>query len=78
MPYIKLAETPKEKRDSLKAELLERMTATHTTNADMADAMHISRSTFQRLMKTHTDDWTVSQIKSAFRAVKVRISLTTL
>ena len=78
MPYIKLAETPKEKRDSLKAELLERMTATHTTNADMAEYMNISRSTFQRLLKEHTDEWTVEQLTLAFRAVKVRLSITTM
>ena len=78
MPYVRLSELSKPKKDRLKADLLERMDAYNMTNAQMAEAMEISRSTFQRLMKTHTDEWTISQITLAFRAVKTRISVNTL
>ena len=78
MPYVKLSELSNPKKDRLKADLLERMDAYNMTNAQMAEAMQISRSTFQRLMKAHTDEWTLEQITLAFRAVKTRISVNTL
>ena len=78
MLYVKFSELSKPKKDRLKADLLERMGAYKMTNAEMAAAMKISRSTFQRLLKEHTDEWTVEQLTLAFRAVKVRLSITAM
>ena len=78
MPYVKLSEKNKPRRDQLKAELLERQKAYRKTNQEMADAMGICRRTYQTLLNTHTDEWTVKQLELAFRAVGVRLSVRTL
>lgn len=76
MPYVKLSELSKPRRDRLKADLLERQLAYNKTNEDMAAAMGISRSTYQRLLKQHTEEWTVKQLTAAFHEVGVRLHIT--
>ena len=75
MPYCKLSELNKPRRDRLKADLLERQNAYGKTNEQMAVAMGISRSTYQRLLKQHTEEWTVKQLQTAFHAVGVHLSI---
>lgn len=78
MPFVKLCARNRPRTDRLKAELLERMQAEGVTSGQIAEAMGISKSTYYRLMQTHTDEWTVNQLTEAFRAVKVRIKISTL
>ncbi len=77
MPYVKLSDKSKPKPDRLKAVLLERMRSGGKSQAEIAEAMNVSPSTFQRLLKKHSDEWTVKQITLALRAVDVRLSLRT-
>ena len=78
MPYCKLSDRSKPKPDRLKAVLLERMRSEGKNQTDIAEAMSVSLRTFQRLMTQHTEDWTVSQITLALRAVDVRLTMRTL
>lgn len=77
MPYVKLSDKSKPKPDRLKAVLLERMRSEGKSQAEIAEAIDVSPSTFQRLLKKHSDEWTVNQITLALRAVDVRLSLRT-
>jgi len=77
MPYCKLSDRSKPRPDRLKAMLLERMQSERKTQADIAAAMGISLSTYQRLQKRHTDEWTVNQLTLALRAVDIKLSLKT-
>ena len=77
MPYVKLSDKSKPKPDRLKAVLLERMRSEGKSQAEIAEAINVSPSTFQRLLKKHSDEWTVNQITLALRAVDVRLSLRT-
>ena len=78
MPFVKLCERNRPRRDTLKAALLERQRAEGVTNEELAEAMGISRSTLYRLMNEHTDNWTIAQLTLAFRAVKCRIRVDAL
>ena len=77
MPYVKLSDASKPRPDRLKAVLLERMRSEGIRQEKVANAMNVSPSTFQRLLKKHSDEWTVEQITLALRAVDVRLSLRT-
>ena len=77
MPYVKLSDKSKPKPDRLKAVLLERIRSKGIRHDEVAEAMNVSPSTFQRLLKKHSDEWTVEQITLALRAVDVRLSLRT-
>ena len=77
MPYVKLSDASKPRPDRLKAVLLERIRSKGIRHDEVAKAMNISPSTFQRLLKKHSDEWTVEQITLALRAVDVRLSLRT-
>lgn len=77
MPYVKLSDASKPRPDRLKAVLLERMRSEGKSQAEIAEAINVSPSTFQRLLKKHSDEWTVNQITLALRAVDVRLSLRT-
>ena len=77
MPYVKLSDKSKPKPDRLKAVLLERMRSEGKSQAEIAEAINVSPSTFQRLLKKHSDEWTVNQITLALRAVDVRLSIRT-
>ena len=78
MPYVKLSDASKPRADRLKAILLERMRSEGKSQAEVAGAMNVSPSTFQRLLKKHSDEWTVNQITLALRAVDVRLTLRTI
>lgn len=78
MPYVKLSDKSKPRADRLKAILLERMRSEGKSQAEVAGAMNVSPSTFQRLLKKHSDEWTVNQITLALRAVDVRLTLRTI
>ncbi len=77
MPYVKLSDKSKPKPDRLKAVLLERMRSEGKSQAEIAEAMNVSPSTFQRLLKKHSGEWTVDQITLALRAVDVRLTMRT-
>lgn len=77
MPYVKLSDASKPRPDRLKAVLLERIRSKGIRHDEVAKAMNVSPSTFQRLLKKHSDEWTVKQITLALRAVDVRLSLRT-
>lgn len=77
MPYVKLSDASKPRPDRLKAVLLERIRSKGIRHDEVAEAMNVSQSTFQRLLKKHSDEWTVEQITLALRAVDVRLSLRT-
>lgn len=77
MPYVKLSDASKPRPDRLKAVLLERIRSEGKSQAEIAEAINVSPSTFQRLLKKHSDEWTVNQITLALRAVDVRLSLRT-
>ena len=77
MPYVKLSDKSKPKPDRLKAVLLERMHSEGKSQAEIAEAMNVSPSTFQRLLKKHSGEWTIDQITLALRAVDVRLTMRT-
>lgn len=67
----------KPRADRLKAELLERANAEGKTQEQIAEKMGISLSTYKRLLKKHTGDWTIDQLTLALRAVDIRMTIRT-
>lgn len=55
-------------RDSIKGEILNGMLTQNITAEDMAKTLNVSRSTFYRMMKQHTDTWTIHQVRVALSA----------
>jgi len=67
----------KPRADRLKAELLERANAEGKTQEQIAEKMGISLSTYKRLLKKHTGDWTIDQLTLALMAVDIRMTIRT-
>ena len=77
MPYVKLSLKNSPRADPLRGILLERMKALNMTQRDVAEKMGISLSTYQRLMKQHSDKWTLEELTLALRSVNVRLTTRT-
>jgi len=56
---------------------LERANAEGKTQEQIAEKMGISLSTYKRLLKKHTRDWTIDQLTLALRAVDIRMTIRT-
>lgn len=54
-------------RDPIKGVILESMLRLGLDAEDMATAVGVSRSTFYRMMKEHTDSWPLGMVKTAFK-----------
>lgn len=60
-----------QRRDPLKALILERQNAYKRTDAWMASELHVSRQTWARMKARHTDEWTLAQIKTILIALNL-------
>ena len=60
-------------RDPIKGVILESMLRLGLDAEDMATAVGVSRSTFYRMMKEHTDTWTIHQVSAALSACDLRL-----
>ena len=56
-------------RDSIKGEILNGMLVENITAEEMAEALDVSRSTFYRMIKDHTDNWSIWQVRTALKKV---------
>jgi len=62
-------------RDSIKGEILAGMVSQNITAEEMADALKISISTFYRLLKKHTDSWTIGQVRTALKCCGLELNI---
>lgn len=77
MPYVKLSDKNLPRPDRMKAVLLERMHSEGKNQMEVASAMNVSLRTFQRLMKQHTETWSIEQLTLGLRSVGIRLTLRT-
>lgn len=60
--------------DVLKAPVLERVTALHRTTENLAALMGVSKNTaLNRLKHQHTDEWTLKELRSLNKGLRVEI-----
>lgn len=62
-------------RDPIKGVILESMLRLGLDAEDMATAVGVSRSTFYRMMKEHTDTWTIAQVRCALKLCGEELSV---
>lgn len=54
-------------RDAIKGEILNGMLVNDISADDMAKALNVSRSTFYKMLKEHTETWKLCQIAAALK-----------
>ena len=67
---------PRQKiRDPIKGEILDCLYRGEVTADAMADALDISRSTFYRMLKAHTDTWPVGKLRTALKCCGLELHI---